>query len=171
MGAGFSRGTAPEERWTVGGNMGGGHAGNAAALAESPRQGVLCARYQAYTKAIYGPPIVPPQVHARTARHPCKIHSQHHQHSRQAPQRAGQAIGTEATAEAGTTTADATSQHSTTTAAPNQHSSRTAPPQADRTGAPTTATGPTMTNGPARRAVGTPGGGCEVCGFGSAKVF
>ena len=123
--------------------------------------------YQVYLR----PPDSPPPPDARAARHSGNIHSRSHQHRGQAPQRTGQAIGTEATAEAGTAIATTTSQHSTTTAAPNQHNSRTAPPQADRTGAPTTATGPTMTNGPARRAVGTPGGGCEVCGFGSAKVF
>jgi len=32
-------------------------------------------------------------------------------------------------------------------------------------------TGPTATTGPDRRAVGTPGGDCKVCGFGSAKYF
>lgn len=171
MGGGILQGAAPAERWTIGGNMGGGHAGNAAALAESPRRGVLCARYQAYTRAIYGPPYSPPKAMQEPPAIPAKSHSRSHQNRGQAPQRTGQAIGAEATAEAGTTTADATSQHSTTTATPNQHSSRTAPPQADRTGAPTTATGPMVTAGPARRAVGTPGGGCEVCGFGSAKVF
>lgn len=123
--------------------------------------------YQGYIRPPYNPPKAmqePPAI-------PAKSHSRSRQNSRRAPQRTGQARGTEATAEAGTTTATTTSQHSTTTAAQNQHNSRTAPPQADRTGAPTTATGPTMTAGPARRAVGTPGGGCEVCGFGSAKVF
>lgn len=55
MGGGILQGAAPAEWWTIGGNMGGGHAGNAAALAESPRRGVLCARYQVYTRAIYGP--------------------------------------------------------------------------------------------------------------------
>ena len=76
MGGGILQGAAPAERWTIGGNMGGGHAGNAAALAESPRRGVLCARYQAYTRAIYGPPMVHPQSHARAARHSCKIAQQ-----------------------------------------------------------------------------------------------
>ena len=120
---------------------------------------------------LYTPPYSPPKAMQEPPAIPAKSHSRSHQHRGQAPQRTGQAIGTEATAEAGTAIATTTSQHSTTTAAPNQHNSRTAPPQADRTGAPATATGPTMTTGPARRAVGTPGGDCEVCGFGSAKVF
>ena len=102
------------------------------------------------------PPYSPPKAMQEPPAIPAKSHSRSNQHSRQAPQRPGQDRDTEATAETGTATAAATSQHSTTTAAPNQHNSRTAQPQAGRTSAPTTATGPTMTTGPARRAVGTP---------------
>ena len=123
--------------------------------------------YQGYIR----PPYSPPKAMKEPPTIPAKSHSRSRQHRGQAPQRTGQAIGAEATAEAGTATAAANSQHSTTTAAPNQHNSRTAQPQAGGTGAPTTATDPTTTAGPARSAVGTPSGGCEVCGFGSAKNF
>lgn len=171
MGAGFSRGTATAERRKIGGEMGGEYAGDAAALAESPRRRVLCARYQVYTRAIYGPPIVPPG--------PCKSrppslqnpaaratgaadrdsHSQHHR--RQAPQ-----SGRHSTAD----TAPQPQQPASTTAPqPPQHT--TEPQQDGKPGPTATATGPTMTTGQARRAVGTPGGGCEVCGFGTAKYF
>lgn len=60
------------------------HAGRRRRLAKWPRRRVLCARYQVYTRAIYAPPYSPPNIHARAARHSCKITGQHHQHSRKA---------------------------------------------------------------------------------------
>ena len=123
--------------------------------------------YQGYIR----PPYSPPKAMKEPPTIPAKSHSRSRQHRGQAPQRTGQAIGAEATAEAGASTAAAASQRSITAVTANQHDSRQGPPQASRTGAPTTATGPTMTAEPARRAVGTPSGGCKVCGFRSAKGF
>lgn len=42
------------------GTNGRNYAGRRRRLAEWPRRGVLCARYQVYTRSIYDPPIVPP---------------------------------------------------------------------------------------------------------------
>ena len=36
-----------------------------------------------YIPGLFTTPYSPPKPHARAERHPCKIHSQHHQHSRQ----------------------------------------------------------------------------------------
>ena len=85
-----------------------------------------------FIPGLYTAPYSPPKAMQEPPAIPAKSHSRSHQHRGQAPQRTGQAIGTEATAEAGTATATTTSQHSTTTAAPNQHNSRTAAGRRDR---------------------------------------
>lgn len=131
-----------------------------------------------YIPGLFTTPYSPPKPHARAERHPCKIHSQHHQHQQTAhttpphqPHRHRQHRGQSHTAQH--------HQHRQTahTTAPQHHSQRQHTPQPAST---TPGRADRHDEGGDRRddhhrpgpeGVGTPGGDCKVCGFGSAKVF
>ena len=109
-----------------------------------------------YIPGLFTPPYSPPKPHARAERHPCKIHSQHHQHSRQTastsqhrppapPAQREKPHSTEPPA-------PADSPHNSTTASASTRHSQPAPHQAGQIGTTKAATGATITTGPARRA-------------------
>ena len=117
--------------------------------------------------APYSPPgpckSCPPSLQNPTARATGTADRDNHsQHHRQPAQQSGRhsAAGT----------APQRPQLASTTAP--QPPQRTPGPQQDGQPSPTaTAIGPTMTTGPARSTVGTPGEGSKACGFRSAKYF
>ena len=108
--------------------------------------------YQVYLR----PPYSPPKPHARAARHPCKIHSQHHQHSRQtastSQHRPPAPPAQRAKPHSTEPPAPADSPHNSTTASASTRHRKPAPHQAGQIGTTTAATGATTTTGPARRA-------------------
>lgn len=157
------------------GTNGRNYTGRRRRLAEWPRRGVLCARYQVYTRSISDPPIVPPSPMQEPNAIPAKstasttstADSPHNTATPATPAPPAQRAKPHSTAPS----APANSPHHSATASDGTHNSQPAPHQAGQIGTTTAATGPTATTGPARRAVGTPGGDSKVCGFGSAKVF
>lgn len=145
-------------------------AGRRRRLAGSPRRRVLRARYQDYTQSINGPPIVPPG--------PCKpspaILQNHRRRDRQ--QAAEEARGTTQQTDSHTAPAPPPAQPAsrpTATANTNHRQRRgTADRQNRRPNRhAATASGPTITTGQARRAVGTPGGSSTSAGAEAQNIF
>lgn len=103
------------------GTNGRNYAGRRRRLAEWPRRGVLCARYQVYTRSIYDPPIVPPSPMQEPNAIPAKSTASTTSTSRQPTQHRH-------TSHTGTASTEGKA-HSTAQPAPADSPAHTTPPQ------------------------------------------